>query len=94
MSETINTQIDSYYTTKAKAQRPLHPVAIAPEALPSFHLYSDKDANNRMKAINQDIYVNTKKEEKSSLKSFIKITCLGILALLTVLGLKRFFKKS
>lgn len=92
MSETINTKIDSYYTTNAKAQRPLNPVAKAPETLPSFHLYSDRDANNKIRAINQDIYVERKKEDKKPLISFIKALGVGVIAVLAFLGIKKLFK--
>ena len=92
MSETINTKIDSYYTTKAKAQRPLHPVAKAPDTLPSFHLYNDKDANNRMRAINQDIYIERKKEEKNPLKNFTIIFGSVVLAILAFCSAKKLFK--
>ena len=59
MAEISNTQnLNAHYSTNAKVQRPARPVAYAPNSLPKPHLINDTDANNRMKAINQDIYID------------------------------------
>ena len=92
MSEKVSTQLDSYYTTKSKAQRPSNPIAKAPETLPTYHLFNDRDANNRMSAINQDIYVERKKEEKRPMINFIKALGVGVVAVLAFLGIKKLFK--
>ena len=92
MSEKVSAQLDSYYTTNVKAQRPSRPVAKAPDALPGFHVYSDRDANNKMRAINQDIYVERKKEEKRPMINFIKALGVGVVAVLAFLGIKKLFK--
>ena len=94
MSEKVSAQLDSYYTTNVKAQRPSRPVAKAPDALPGFHVYSDRDANNKLRAINQDIYIERKKEEAAPFKKFIKVAGLSILGILAIFGLKKLFKKS
>lgn len=93
MSEISNKQnLNSYYTTKTKAQRPERPIATPPESLPKFHLYNDIDANNKIKAINQDIYSGIKKEEKRPVINFIKFLSLSVLAIVALFGFKKLFK--
>lgn len=95
MTEISNNQnLNAHYTTNAKAQRSTNAVASAPVDLPKHHLFSDKDANNRMKAISYDIYQDSKKEENRHAKNFSKVFGGGVLAILAILGLKKVFKKS
>ena len=95
MSEVINnTALNSYYSSNPKAQRPDRPVATPPEKLPTVHVYSDREATKKLQAINNDIYVEAKKESPNSLKNFIKFVVPTALVTLAIVGLKRFFKKS
>ena len=50
------------------------------------------DANNKIKAINQDIYSGIKKEEKRPVINFIKILSLSVLAIVALFGFKKLFK--
>ena len=93
MSEIVSSQnLNAHYSNDAKVQRPQRPIATPPDTLPKMHLFNDKDANNRIKAIDKDIYLDSKKEEKKQGTNFIKIFGLGVVGLLALLGLKRIFK--
>lgn len=95
MTEISNTRnIDAHYSTSEKVQRPSHTVVSAPNNLPKGHLFNDRDANNRFKMLSQDIYNDSKREEKRHATNFIKIFGAGIIGVLALLGLKRLFKKS
>lgn len=87
-----NQNLNAHYSNNAKVKRPSRPVASPPESLSKPHLFNDRDANNRIKAINQDIYLDSKKEENRSGLNFIKVFGAGVLAILVFLGIKRFFK--
>ena len=86
--------LNSHYSTNSKVDRPNRPVAMAPTSLPKAHLFNDKDANKRMKAINRDIYVDSKKEENSAGIKFLKFFGILVGAILMIKGLKNIFKKS
>ncbi len=86
--------LNSHYSTNSKVDRPNRPVAMAPTSLPKAHLFNDKDANKRMKAINQDIYVDSKKEERKSGITFLKIFGAFVLAILAIKAGQKIFKKS
>ena len=93
MSEVTNNQnLNAHYSTESKAYRPQRPIATPPDTLPRMHLFNDKDANNKIKAIDKDIYLDSKKEEKRQGANFIKIFVAGVLGLLALIGLKRIFK--
>lgn len=98
MNEIKNQQnINSHYSTNAKVERPALAVASAPANLPRMHLFNNKDAENRLKQINQDIYTDSKKEENKHGIKFLKIFGLGIGLILIIKGfknLKNTFKKS
>ena len=64
MSEVNNIQnLNSHYSTNTKVEKPERVVVTGPNSLPTVHLFNDKDAKKRLKAINQDIYVDYKKEK-------------------------------
>jgi hypothetical protein len=93
MSEiTSNQNLKAHYSTEVKVQRPQRPIAAPPETLPKNFAFNDKEANNRIKAIDKDIYLDSKKEEKKQGMNFVKIFGLGVVGLLALLGLKRIFK--
>ena len=94
MSEIISQNLNAHYSNDAKVQRPQRPIATPPDTLPKMHLFNDKDANNRIKAIDNDIYLDTKKEEKKQGTNFVKFFVAGVIGLLALIGLKRIFKKS
>ena len=98
MVEVSNNQnLNAHYTTNAKVIRPERPVANPPAILTKPHLFDDKDANNRLKMINQDIYKDSKKEENKYGIKFLKIFGGIIAAILLIKGIKNIkgaFKKS
>lgn len=79
--------INSYYSSNPKAERPKHAVATAPDNLPSFTLCKDADLNKKMRALNNDIYQDSKREKNKSAKTFWK--CFAGFVLL-VMGVKWF----
>ena len=93
MSEVTNNQnLNAHYSNETKVQRSNRRIATPPDALPKMHLFNDKDANNRIKAIDKDIYLDSKKEEKKQGTNFVKIFVAGVIGLLALIGLKRIFK--
>lgn len=86
--------LNAHYTSNAKVERPNRPVALAPTSLPKQHLFNDRDANNRMKAINQDIYIESKKEKKRSITTFLKFFGAFLLTILAIKAGLKVFKKS
>ena len=89
----ITTNTNSYYTTNAKVERRPKTVAVAPTTLSQNKVMSAKDAELKLKNINQDIYAETKSNQKSSVKSFIKWFCVGLAALLCLRWTRNIFKK-
>lgn len=69
MSEII---LNQHYSSNPKAERPKRIVATAPEQLPSFTLCRDADLNKKMRALNNDIYQDSKQEKNKNGKTFLK----------------------
>lgn len=102
--QTTNTPIkfnlDAHYTTNTKLERPKPSIAQAPATIPKMHLFSDNDANKRMKNINNDIYIGTNKEKSKNefnKSLFLKIFAVIGIAVTSVAcfsKLKNFFRKS
>ena len=93
MTEVLNSQnLNAHYSTNTKVQRPERPVAFAPASIPQPHLFDDKDANNRLKAINQDIYFDSKKEEKKPVLKFLKFFGILVGSILAIKGIRTLFK--
>ena len=84
--------LNSYYSSDTKAHRPERVVVSGPNSLPVQHLFNDRDADNRLRSINKDIYLNYKKEEKAETKNFIKFFTGAVAIILAILGVKKFFK--
>lgn len=95
MPEIVSNQnLSSHYSTNAKTEKKSNTVAFAPNSLPRAHLFSDKDANLKLNAINQDIYEDSKKEKGRQFNDFLKYF-LGLFAVIVLIkGCHRFFKKS
>ena len=84
MSEMI---LNQHYSSNPKAERPKRIVAQAPEQLPSLTLCRDEDMNKKMRALNNDIYQDSKREKNKSGKTFLKWFG-GLVAL--VIGIRLF----
>jgi len=89
---TTNYNLNSHYTSNPKVERPQKTIVSPPNNLPVKHLYSDRDANNRMKFINNDIYQGFKQEKQKEDISFTKIFLGAMFAVLAFLGIKKVFK--
>lgn len=92
--------IEAHYTTETKVKRPINTVAEAPAALPKHHLFSDKDAQQKINSINTDIYEGTKKEKtKHEFNKSLYFKIFGGVALFTagiagISKIRSFFRKS
>ena len=62
--------LNQHYSSNPKAERPKRIVATAPDTLPSYSLCRDEDMNKKMRALNNDIYQDTKREKNKSGKTF------------------------
>ena len=89
---TTNYNLNAHYTSNPKVERPQRAIVSAPNNLPVMHLYNDRDANNRMKSINNDIYQGFKQEKQKDGTKFLKGFVAVILGILTFLGIKKVFK--
>lgn len=95
MTEISNNQnLNSHYSSSTKTNRPSCIVVSGPTSLPKSYSFNDKEANNKLRAINQDIYLDSQKEENKSGIKFIKVFGGLIAAILAVKGIKSLFKKS
>ena len=59
---TINSQ--GYYSTENKVKIPQKIAIDPPIVLPKHKLFSEKEANTKINKINNDIYIESKKEKK------------------------------
>ena len=84
--------LDAHYTTEAKVKRHPHVVVSAPEALPTYHVYNDIDANKRLADLNNDIYVRYKEEKAQPKRTFLKAFGAIVATILAIVGIKRIFK--
>ena len=66
MTDVNNNILEGHYSCETKIKRPAMTVADAPAALPKHALFSEKEAKQRMKALNADIYEATKKEKSKN----------------------------
>lgn len=84
--------LNAHYAATNKVKRPDKVVVQAPEKIPTNRLFSDVSANKKMEAICNDIYVDTKKEERKEGKNFTKYFVGIVLAIIALMGLKKLFK--
>jgi len=75
MDDITTTQnLNAHYTTSPKVVKPKHIVVNGPENVPQYHLYSDKEANAKLEAINYDIYEAVQRTpKKKNKKKFLGI---------------------
>lgn len=60
--------LNAHYTTAPKVEKPKHVVVDGPENIPTRHIYSDKEANAKLEALNNDVFVAVQKEPKPAKK--------------------------
>ncbi len=63
MADVNNNILEGHYSCETKVKRPAMTVADAPVVLPKHALFSEKEAKQKIKALNTDIYEGTKKEK-------------------------------
>lgn len=94
-SVSSNQNLKAHYSPNGKVQRTPKAVANAPTTLPNNKMpYYDKDATKRMQNINDSIYNDCQNEKKRNSSKTLKFISGTALAILGVLGIKSFFKKS
>lgn len=76
--------IEAHTTNNMKLGRPNVTSSMAPPLIQTKHLYKPSDAENYMKQLNTDIYVDTQKEKSNNGFNFKRyFTIFGIIALIT-----------
>ena len=65
--------LNAHYTTQSKVEKPERVVVNGPENIPKYHIYSDKEANEKLTALNNDVYISVKNTPKKSKKKFLGI---------------------
>lgn len=92
--------IESHYSSETKVKRPMISAAQAPAVLPKHKLFSNKEADQKMTAINTDIYEGAKKERKKhEFNKSLYFKIFGGVTLLTagiagISKIRSFFRKS
>ena len=59
-----DSNLNSHYSKNTKIKVPKNTVASAPETIPKVHLFNDFDANERLSAIDKDIFESTQRVAK------------------------------
>ena len=70
MEEIKSTQnLNAHYTTSSKVEKPQRVVVKGPDNIPKYHLYTDKEANERLYALETDVYEAIQKTPKKKNKN-------------------------
>ena len=74
MNEIQQTEnLNAHYTTSPKVVKPKYIVVNAPENLPVYHIYTDREANIKLEQLNNDVYEAVQRTPKKSKKKFLGI---------------------
>lgn len=74
MNEIPKTQnLEAHYSTTTKVTKPEHVVVEGPENIPKYHTYTDNEANQKLKVLNNDVYEAVQKTPKKKRKKFLGI---------------------
>lgn len=66
--------LEAHYSTSTKVAKPEHVVAEGPDSIPKYHIYTDNEANQKLKTLNNDVYEAVQKTpEKKKRKKFLGI---------------------
>ena len=63
-----NQNLNAHYTTAPKVEKPRHVVVEAPENIPTRYVYSAREANKKLEALNNDIFIAVEREAKPEKK--------------------------
>jgi len=61
--------LDAHYTTYSKVAKPQKVVVSGPDNIPKYHMYTDREANEKLKAIEYDVYESIQKTPKKKNKN-------------------------
>lgn len=91
--------LDAHYSTTSKVTKPEAKVIVeGPPYLQSKPVFSDKEANKRIRELDKDVYQQYKNEKKSESRKFWSVFLASIVAILGIVGItkgiKHIFKKS
>lgn len=91
--------LDAHYSTTSKVAKPETKVIVeGPPYVQNKPVFSDKEANKRIRELDKDIYQQYKKEKKSECRKFWIVFGGSIAVILGVIGItkgiKHIFKKS
>ena len=62
--------LNAHYTTQAKVAKPERVVVDGPDNIPKYHIYTDREANEKLTALNNDVYISVQKAPKPKKKKF------------------------
>lgn len=65
--------LEAHYSTSSKVEKPKRVVVEGPKTIPTNHIYTDKEANERLAAINNDVYESVQNTPKKNKKKFLGI---------------------
>ena len=69
MEEISQTQnLNAHYTASPKVAKPQHIVVNAPNNIPQYHIYTDREANERLSAVESDVYEAVQRTPKKKNK--------------------------
>jgi len=60
--------LNAHYTNNPKVVKPQHVVVTGPDNVPKYHIFTDREANMRLAALNNDVYVSVKNTPKKDPK--------------------------
>ena len=91
--------LDAHYSTTSKVTKPETRVVVeGPPYVENKAVFSDKEANKKIRELDRDVYQQSKKEKNSEKRKFWSIFLGSIAAILCILGItkgiKHIFKKS
>lgn len=93
MSEVNNIQnLNAHYSKETKVKRSSPVADTVQYDLRAKRVFNDKEANQKMRAINEDIYTGMQQVKRSEKTSFAQWFAGAVAVILLCLGLKRFFR--
>ena len=65
--------LNAHYTSSPKVTKPKNIVVSAPNNIPKHHIYTDQEANEKLCALNNDVYEAVQRTPKKNKKKFLGI---------------------
>ena len=95
MSDVNSQNLNAHYTSNTKVKKPLIRVAVPPSGMiKNNYAFNDAEATKRISYVRKSVDNDLKKEKNRDFRFFLKILTGVALFVITILGLKNFFKKS